>query len=35
MTFRMDSQEQRLLVLDEGGVTLAFMEWEVGARDDF
>ena len=34
MAFRMDSQEQRLLVSDELGETLAFMGWEVGARDD-
>ncbi|NDD42778.1 MAG: biphenyl 2,3-dioxygenase, partial [Rhodobacteraceae bacterium] len=34
MAFRMDSQEQRLLVSDEPGETLAFMGWEVGARDD-
>lgn len=34
MAFRMDSQEQRLLVSDEPGETLAFMGLEVGARDD-
>lgn len=34
MAFRMDSQEQRLLVSDEPGETLAFIGWEVGARDD-
>ena len=34
MAFRMDSQEQRLLVSDEPGETLAFMGWEVGAREN-
>ena len=34
MAFRMDSQEQRFLVSDEPGETLAFIGWEVGARDD-
>jgi 2,3-dihydroxybiphenyl 1,2-dioxygenase len=34
MAFRMDSQEQRLLVSDEVGETLAFMGWEVGSKND-
>ncbi len=34
VAFRMDNQEQRLLVSDEPGETLAFMGWEVAARDD-
>ena len=34
VAFRMDNQVQRLLVSDEPGETLAFMGWEVAARDD-
>ena len=34
MAFRMDNQEQRLLVSDEAGETLAFMGWDVGSRND-
>lgn len=34
VAFRMDDQAQRLLVSDEPGETLAFMGWEVEAKDD-
>ncbi|MBO6895296.1 MAG: VOC family protein [Roseibium sp.] len=34
LAFRMDDRQQRLLVSDEPGETLAFMGWEVEQRDD-
>nr|WP_199231589.1 VOC family protein [Azospirillum sp. TSO35-2] len=34
LAFRMDDRVQRLLVSDEPGETLAFIGWEVAARDD-
>lgn len=34
LAFRMDSQVQRLVVSDEPGESLAFMGWEVSARED-
>ena len=34
LAFRMDDQQQRLLVTDEPGETLAFMGWEVEHRSD-
>ncbi|MEM6309108.1 MAG: VOC family protein [Pseudomonadota bacterium] len=34
MAFRMDDQAQRLIVSDEPGDTLAYLGWEVGARND-
>lgn len=34
MAFRMDDRQQRLMVSDEEGDTLAFMGWEVEHRDD-
>ena len=34
LAFRMDDRVQRLLVSDEPGETLAFMGWEVAARED-
>ena len=34
LAFRMDNRVQRLLVSDEPGETLAFIGWEVAARDD-
>ena len=34
LAFRMDNRVQRLLVSDEPGDTLAFMGWEVAARDE-
>ncbi len=34
LAFRMDNLHQRLVVSDEPGETLAFMGWEVSARED-
>jgi 2,3-dihydroxybiphenyl 1,2-dioxygenase len=34
LAFRMDNRVQRLLVSDEPGETLAFLGWEVAARED-
>ena len=34
LAFRMDDRQQRLLVSDEPGETLAFMGWDVQSRDD-